>query len=564
MLKLSNIRLAYGERLLFKDGELLVRPGDRIGLVGPNGAGKTSLFRIIAGLEKPDEGSIALDPGTVVGYFSQEVGEMAGRNVLDEVLSGAGRVHEIGLELEKLEHRMSEPPEAALGTASGTAFDEAAMERYGELQMEFQHLGGYELESRARAILSGLGFGLERQDERVESFSGGWKMRIALAKILLLEPGLLLMDEPTNHLDIESILWLEGWIRDFKGDLVMTSHDREFMTRVCRLTVEVAAGAITSYSGDYDFYERERAIRREQLVASQKRQEAMLAKEEEFIARFAARASHAAQVQSRVKTIDKIERIVVPSDPKAIKVRVEQAPRGGDIVVAMQGLRKAWPLEKGGEREVFSGVTGVVRRGDKIALTGINGAGKSTLLKVITGQTPSSAGSSSLGPSVRLGYFSQYSSEVLKPSKTVFEEVAERLPLASDGQIKNILGAFQFSGDDVDKRVSVLSGGEKSRVMLALILAEPVNFLVLDEPTNHLDIASREVLLEALSEFEGSVMLVSHDRYFLKHLANRVFELDRGSLATYEGDYAYYLEKSRYARASSFERTLPTLTSTSG
>lgn len=565
MLKLSNVRLAYGERLLFKDGELLVRPGDRIGLVGPNGAGKTSLFRIIAGLEKPDSGSIVMDPGTVVGYFSQEVGEMSGRRVLDEVLSGAGRVYGIGLELERLEHLMSgtgelesgilseegqEPvPGAASVEVSEGSFDEAALERYGELQMEFQHLGGYDLETRARAILSGLGIGVERQDERVENFSGGWKMRIALAKILLLGPDLLLMDEPTNHLDIESILWLEEWIRDFKGDLVMTSHDREFMTRVCRLTVEVAAGAITSYSGDYDFYERERAIRREQLVASQRRQEAMLAKEEEFIARFAARASHAAQVQSRVKTIEKIERIVVPADPKAIKIRVEQAPRSGDIVVAMDDLGKSWSLAKGGEREVFSGISGIVRRGDRIALTGINGAGKSTLLKVITGQTLPSTGSASLGPSVRFGYFSQYSSDVLDPSKTVFEEVLARLPMASDAQIKNILGAFQFSGDDVEKRVSVLSGGEKSRVMLALILAEPVNFLVLDEPTNHLDIASREVLLEALSGFEGSVMLVSHDRYFLKHLANRVFELDRGLLSVYEGDYAYYLDKSRRMRA---------------
>jgi ATP-binding cassette subfamily F protein 3 len=536
--KLSRIRLAYGERVIFKDGEFLVRPGDRIGLVGPNGAGKTSLFRIIAGLERPDEGEVSIDSGTVVGYFSQEVGEMAGRSVLEEVVAGAGRVYEIGIELAKLEHLMSEPG----------SLDDAAMERYGELQTEYQHLGGYELETKAVAILSGLGIAEERQHERVESFSGGWKMRIALARILLLEPGLLLMDEPTNHLDIESILWLEAWLKTFKGDLVMTSHDREFMTRICSLTVEVANGAITSYTGDYDFYERERAVRREQLIASGKRQEAMLAKEEEFIARFAARASHAAQVQSRVKTIEKIERIVVPSDPKAIKVRIETAPRGSDIVVSMEGLGKAFPLPSGGSRRVFSGVTGQVRRGEKIALTGVNGAGKSTLLRVITGQTPPSEGSTSLGPSVRFGYFSQYSSDVLDPSRTIFEEIAERLPKASEGQIKNMLAAFQFSGDDAEKRVSVLSGGEKSRVMLALILAESVNFLVLDEPTNHLDIASREVLLDALRDFEGTVVLVSHDRYFLKSLATRVFELDRGSLASYEGDYAYYLDKSARQR----------------
>jgi ATP-binding cassette subfamily F protein 3 len=540
VLKLSNLGLAYGERVIFRDGEFLVRPGDRIGLVGPNGAGKTSLFRIIAGVERPDSGSITMDPGTVIGYFSQDVGEMSGRSVLAEVLAGAGRVHGIGQELEALEAAMADP--------EGGGLSDAEMERYGALQMEFQQLGGYELETRAEAILSGLGIATERQAEPVENLSGGWKMRVALARILLLDPDLLLMDEPTNHLDLESILWLEGWIKAFKGDLVMTSHDREFMTRICTLTVEVAAGAITSYAGNYDFYERERALRREQLVASQRRQEAMLAKEEEFISRFAARASHAAQVQSRVKTLDKIERIVVPADPRTIKVRFEAAPRGGDIVVAMEGLAKAWPVDGGGRRAVFEGITGAVSRGDKVALAGVNGAGKSTLLKVITGQTEPTAGSSSLGPSVRFGYFSQYSSDVLRPARTIFEEVRERLPKASDGQIKNILGAFQFSGDDVDKRVSVLSGGERSRVMLALMLAEPVNFLVLDEPTNHLDIASREVLLDALKAFEGSVMIVSHDRYFLRQLANRVFELDRGRLAVFEGDYSYYLEKSARLR----------------
>jgi ATP-binding cassette, subfamily F, member 3 len=534
VLKLSAISLAYGERIIFKDGEFLVRPGDRIGLVGPNGAGKTSLFKVIAGIEKPDSGDISMDPGTVIGYFSQDVGEMSGRTVLEEALSGAGRVYELKLELEALEARMAEPE----------GLSEKELERYGELQMEFQERGGYELETEAEAVLSGLGIAKERQGEAVERFSGGWKMRIALARILLLKPSLLLMDEPTNHLDIESIVWLESWLASFKGDLVMTSHDREFMTRLCKVTVEVAAGAITTYSGDYDFYERERAIRREQLIASARRQEEKLAKEEEFISRFAARASHAAQVQSRVKTIEKIERIVVPADPKAIKVEFAQVPRSGEDVVVMEDLAKAWPLPDGLSREVFSGVSGLVRRRDKIALTGVNGAGKSTLLKIIAGQTEPTAGSLKIGPSVRLGYFSQYSSDVLIPSRTIFEEVSERLPKASDGQIKNILGAFQFSGDDADKRVSVLSGGEKSRVMLALILALPVNFLVLDEPTNHLDIASREILLEALQGFEGTVMIVSHDRYFLRRLAGRVFEIDKGRLAVYEGDYAYYLEKS--------------------
>jgi ATP-binding cassette subfamily F protein 3 len=423
-------------------------------------------------------------------------------------------------------------------------FTDADMERYGELQTEFQKLGGYDIESRAAAILSGLGLDEDRQKEPVASFSGGWKMRIALARILLLSPDVLLIDEPTNHLDVEAIVWLEAWLKEFPGALVMTSHDREFMTRICSRTVEVASGAVTSYSGDYDFYLRERALRREQLLASAKRQQAMLAKEEEFIARFAARASHAAQVQSRVKTIEKIERIVVPPEPKSVKFSFDVPKRSGDVVVEFKDLAKSWRKPDGCEHPVFSGLSGIVRRLDKIALTGVNGAGKSTFLKIVSSQTEASGGICGLGASVTLGYFSQYSSDMLKPSRTVYDEVQERLPMASPGTIKNLLGAFQFSGDDCDKKVAVLSGGEKSRVMLACLLANPVNFLVLDEPTNHLDIASREVLLEALQVFQGTILIVSHDRYFLRHLANRVFEIDSGRLNVYEGDYSYYLEKS--------------------
>jgi ATP-binding cassette subfamily F protein 3 len=536
MVNISNIRVAYGDRVIFNNGDFLLRPGDKVGLVGPNGAGKTTLFRVICGLEKPDEGTVSTDPGTVIGYFSQEVGEMSGRSALDEVIAGAGRLYELGREMAALEHRMSD--------ADGPGLTESQMNRYGELQMEFQRGNGYELESRAQAILGGLGISPDRFSLPVESFSGGWKMRIALARILLLDPDVLLMDEPTNHLDLESIVWLEQWLSSFKGDLLMTSHDREFMTRLCTRTVEVASGAITTYAGDYDFYVRERAVRREQLIASQKRQAAMLAKEEEFIARFGARASHAAQVQSRVKTIEKIERIVIPPDPKEMKVRFTHVDRSGDIVVRMENLSKSWPLPGGSQLPVFHGLTGVVKRLDKIAVTGVNGAGKSTLLKIITEQAEASGGSCALGAGVKTGYFSQYSSDILVPSRTIFQEVAERLPRASEGTIKNVLGAFQFSGDDVEKRVAVLSGGEKSRVMLACILALPVNFLVLDEPTNHLDIASREILLEALREFEGTLMLVSHDRWFLRHLSNRVFEIDRGSLRIYEGGYGEYLARS--------------------
>lgn len=539
MINLSAIRMAYGSRVLIQNGNVQINDGEKVGLVGPNGSGKTTVFRIITGEEEPDEGVLFMDPGTVVGYFSQDTAEMSGTTAIEEVLSGAGEVHTIGKILSELEHRMSDP--------EGEGLSDSEMDRYGELQMAFQHLDGYSLEVRAEAILEGLGFDEERRGYRVESFSGGWKMRISLAKILLLDPDVLLIDEPTNHLDVESIVWLEGWLRAFKGSLIMTSHDREFMTRLCSKTLEIAAGTLTLYSGDYDFYLRERDLRREQLIASQKRQQAMLAKEEKFIARFAARASHAAQVQSRIKTIDKIERIEIPPEQKVMRFTFDDVRRSGDIVVEMQQLAKSWTKASGGELPVFSGITGTVVRGNRIAVTGINGAGKSTLLKVITEQTAPTAGSCTLGSSVSLGYFSQYSSDTLDPTRTIFQEVSERIPQATIGYVKSLLGAFQFSGDDAEKKISILSGGERSRVMLAVILASPVNFLVLDEPTNHLDIASREVLLEALCSFTGTIMIVSHDRYVLRRLVNRVFEIDHGQMRTFEGSYEYYLEKRQLA-----------------
>jgi ATP-binding cassette subfamily F protein 3 len=535
MVNVSGLRVTLGERVLFNNESFLIRNGDKIGLVGPNGSGKSTIFKVVTGEEKPDDGVIAVDPGVVIGYFSQDVGEMGGHSALEEVLSGAGRISEIGKELNKIEHMFSEPMD-------DDEMDKI-MKRYGELQGEFQDAGGYDLETSAKTILTGLGIGEDRWDNPAEAFSGGWKMRIELAKILLLNPDLLLIDEPTNHLDMESIIWLEDWLKSFKGAVVMTSHDRDFMTRLCPRTIETSDGAVTTYSGNYDFYLRERDIRREQLISSQKRQQAMLAKEEEFIAKFAARASHAAQVQSRVKTIEKIERIVVPSDPKVMKLKLPYCRRSGDIVVNMEGLSKCWKQEDGSDLSVFNGITGLVDRCNKIALTGVNGAGKSTLLKVITGQTDATEGISKIGGSVESGYFSQYSSDILDADKTIYEEVQSRIPGETIGYIKNLLGSFLFSGDDADKKISILSGGEKSRVMLALLFSKPLNFLVLDEPTNHLDIASREVLLNALKDFEGTVLVVSHDRYFLRSFVNRVFEIDHGKMNIYEGDYNYYLDK---------------------
>ena len=369
-------------------------------------------------------------------------------------------------------------------------------------------------------------------------------MRIALAGILTINPDVLLLDEPTNHLDIESIVWLEGWlINDFKGALLMTCHDREFMNRVVSRIVEVANQTITTYSGNYDFYLREREIRREQLLASYRRQQEMLAKEEDFIARFGARVSHAAQVQSRIKKLEKIERIELPPEQRVMRFEFAEPPRSGDDVCRLGDLGKIWLQPDHTTHQVFSGLSGMIRRQEKIALTGRNGAGKSTLLKVLAGQTEPTTGTVTIGANVQVGYFSQHSMDLLDGEMTVAATVQAAMPQANVGVVRNLCAAFLFQGDDVDKKVKILSGGEKSRVVLAMLLARPLNFLILDEPTNHLDIQSREVLLDALQQFTGTLIMVSHDRYFLRSLVNRVFEIDHGQMRIYEGDYDYYLEQ---------------------
>ncbi|MDR3608358.1 MAG: ABC-F family ATP-binding cassette domain-containing protein [Oligoflexia bacterium] len=539
MIHLTNVSKQYGSHVLYRDASFQIRPGDKIGLVGPNGAGKTTVFRLVTREEAADSGVVSVPEKTVIGYFSQDVGEMRGRSALAEVMAGAGKISDLAGKIAAMEKRLES---SAIDPLPDDEMAEL-LEKYGEAQLEFEQRGGYDLESRAKAILTGLGIGPGDYDRPVETFSGGWKMRIALARILALNPDVLLMDEPTNHLDLESIIWLEEWLQNFRGSLVMTSHDREFMNRIVNRIVEVANKSITVYSGNYDFYLREREIRREQLRAAHQKQQDMLAKEEEFIARFAARASHAAQVQSRVKKLDKIERIEIPPEERAMKFEFPPSPRSGNDVVKMASLGKAWVRDDGSTKPVFSGVSGVVKRLDKVAVVGVNGAGKSTLLRCVTGLAEASEGGVELGASVRLGYFSQHALEVLNPNKTIFEEIHDRIPDATIGFVRNLLGAFLFSGDDVEKKIGVLSGGEKSRVVLATILAKPVNFLVLDEPTNHLDIRSREILLEALREFDGTVMIVSHDRHFLRQVANRVFEVDHGELRVYEGNYEEYLSR---------------------
>lgn len=535
MISFNAVTKQQGPRILFANGSFQLNPGEKIGLVGPNGAGKTTIFRLIMGEENPDQGSISRPEKIRVGYFSQNIENMKGRTVLAEVMS-AGNLDKLSEEIKRLEDKLQDPDltEEDMMTT---------VERYGDLQSEFENVGGYDLESRAKEILGGLRFSNEDMLVDVGQYSGGWKMRVSLAKILLLNPDVLLMDEPTNHLDVESIVWLEAWLQSFKGSVLMTSHDREFMNRLVTKIVEIAHRAITVFGGNYDFYEKERDIRKEQLIAQARRQDDMLAKEEEFIARFAARASHAAQVQSRVKKLEKIDRIEIPPEDRAMDFIWPVPPRGGEEVVKVEKLTKVYSMTDGREKPVFANATALVKRLDRVAVVGVNGAGKSTFLKIVTGQTDLTSGVCHVGPSISLGYFSQNSLDVLDPQKTILQEVESRVPNATIGSIRSLLGAFLFSGEEVEKKISVLSGGEKSRVILACILSHPVNLLVLDEPTNHLDIRSREVLLKAIKDFPGTVMMVSHDRYFLREITTRVFEIDKNQLNTYDMTYNEYLQK---------------------
>lgn len=536
MIQVAGVTKAGGHRMLFRNASMQINPGEKIGLVGPNGAGKTTLFRLISGQENPDEGQVSRPERISVGYFSQDVAEMKGRSALAEVMAVRQDLVEIRTELLQLESQLSE--ELSDDVMAST------LERYGILQTAFEQSDGYELESRAATVLTGLGIAPDQHGAAVESFSGGWKMRIALAKILTLNPDVLLMDEPTNHLDLESIVWLEQWISQFEGALLMTSHDRDFMNRLVSKIVEIGQLTLTTYNGNYDFYAKEKEIRKVQLIASAKRQDDMLAKERDFIARFQARASHAAQVQSRVKKLDKIDLIEVPKELDAVKFQwINPASRSGDEVVKLSAVSKSYTTHNGQQRTVLNDVTSLVKRLDRIAVVGVNGAGKSTLLKMIAGFLSPSQGEVKLGASVQMGYFSQNSLDVLDPSLTILEQMQQDLPTLSLGVIRNILGAFLFSGEDVDKKISILSGGEKSRVVLATLFSKPINFLVLDEPTNHLDIETRQVLLDAFAEFQGTLMIVSHDRHFLRSLVNKVLFIHDQSAEAFECSWDEFAEK---------------------
>ena len=531
MIRLDSISKQHGKQILFLEASMSVFKGEKVGLVGPNGAGKSTIFRMIVKEEQPDGGQVAIDRGVTIGYFSQDVGEMAGRSVVEETMAGAGPVSEAAHELHELEHAMADPERADE--------IEELVERFGHAQARFDELGGYALEARAREILAGLGFRPEAIDDDAGKLSGGWKMRVALARILLMRPDALLLDEPTNHLDIESIIWLERFLRGFEGALIITSHDREFLNRLVTKIVEIDGGDLITYSGNYDFYEQQREIAAAQQEAQYARQQAMLAKELAFIERFKARASHAAQVQSRVKKLDKIDRVEPPKRRRTIEFDFRPAPRSGEDVAKVEHVGKAY-----GARIIYDGLDLHIRRKERWCVMGVNGAGKSTLLKLVAGETKPDSGSVSIGASVKMGYFAQHTMEVLDPKNSVVETLQAAFPLATLGTLRTLAGAFGFSGDDVEKSCRILSGGEKARLVLALLLFDPPNFLVLDEPTNHLDMATKDMLVKALSGFEGTMLFVSHDRRFLKALSNRVLELSPEGVHVYGGGYTEYVAQS--------------------
>jgi ATPase subunit of ABC transporter with duplicated ATPase domains len=536
MISFSRISKQYGRQILFVDASFQLNPGEKVGLVGPNGSGKTTLFRMITGEEQPDDGEVSVPKKLTIGYFRQDVEEMAGRSVLDEAIAGSGRLGDLHHELEALNDAMSDP---------ALADDlERTLARFGEVQEEYEHLGGYALENRTREVLHGLGFDDERIDGDVGALSGGWKMRVAMARVLLGEPDVLLMDEPTNHLDLESIIWLEAFLKSRSGALLMTSHDREFMNRIVSKIAEIDGGEIIAYSGNYDFYERERTIRETNREAAYARQQAMLAKEQRFIERFAAHAAKAAQVQSRVKALEKIEKIELPKRRAVVKFDFRQPPRSGEQVAVLEGVSKAY-----GRRVVHDALSLTIRRGERWCVMGKNGAGKSTLLKMVAGALAPDAGVVKLGASLKMGYFAQQALDVLKPDFTIEEQLQFDFPHESIGALRSLAGAFQFSGDDTDKKIRTLSGGEKTRLVMARMLLHPPNFLVLDEPTNHLDLATKEMLLEALAGFDGTMLFVSHDREFLRGLSNRVLELggESGTDAqphAYPGSYVEYVART--------------------
>jgi ATP-binding cassette, subfamily F, member 3 len=536
VIQLESISKGYGGQALFKDLSWTITSGERIGLVGPNGAGKTTLCRILAGVEEPDDGRMSRARGTTVGYLAQEVSTAGDQSVLAEALGGFEEVWQLEREMEAVA--------AALATAPPDS--EALTARYGDLQHRFEALGGYRLETEAKTILSGLGFRPADIGRPVAEFSGGWRMRVALARLLLVRPSLLLLDEPTNHLDLESLGWLESFLADYDGTVVVVSHDRYFLNRMVTSIADLTPAGLVVYPGDYDGFLVEREARRQLLEAQARNQAKRIAEIERFVERFRYQATKARQVQSRVKMLDRIDRIELGPEARHIRLAFPQPPRTGRRVAALVGIRKSY-----GATEVYRGVDFEVERGEKVALVGVNGAGKSTLLKILAGALGFDAGERVLGTHVAVHYYAQHQLDALDVRRTMLEELEGVAPGLGMTRLRTILGTFLFSGDAVEKKVGVLSGGEKARVALAKMLVQPAALLCLDEPTNHLDLASREVLENALAHFPGTIVFISHDRYFINRIATRVVHVDHGTLTSYLGSYDDYLASIAAGSASS-------------